>query len=534
MAVTHHSSLITLLAEVRWQAFRNSLRSKRKKFELAAQILKGFIGAAIVLAVGAKVGLQAYAFFQKGRPGLVPGLLEVFAVWQLGPLVVEAASPALNFRQIARFPISFRLYCLLNTAYGLLDPAALACLVWLACVWGGIWAACPEAAGPAAVLFAAFALVNLLFNRVLFGYFERLLSTRRGRERFAAATLVFVLLVQAGALGLVRLGKAQLQELGLALAQIHRFLPTGLVSDGVQGSWPEIALPLLLLGAYAGAAAFFLRRQLWRNYQGEVDSEVVVARGAVQVQPGWRLPLLGDATSAMLEKELRYALRDPRTLLAFLVAPLLAGMGVFSSEVMSRMLTELRFRTELLYIGLAGYVVMSLGTLAYNSFCYDARGFDRWLLAPLRPENVFLAKNAALGLLLAADFAIVTLLLLAGPGISLRAFLMVAAGFIYASLALLGAGNLISAWYPMGRAYGELSTKKVSHVAVFVIVVGQMAILGSLWMMFQLASWWRMPWLPMPGFLVLILGALCFYLFSLDAASKYLWDHSDEIAAELV
>lgn len=535
MAVIHRSSPLTLLAAVRWQVFRNSLRSRRKKFELAAQILKGVFGTAIVLAVGLKLGHEAYIFLAKGKGGALPGLWFVFAVWQLAPLLVEAASPALNFREIARFPVSFRLYYLLNTAYGLLDPAALACLVWLGCIGTGIWFARPEAVGRAAVFLAAFAAVNLLLNRVLFGFFERVLSTRRGRERVAAAILVFVVLSQIAMFALVpRVGREHLRNLGQALSPVQRVLPAGLVSRGVVGdSSREAIVPLLALGAYAAAAAFVLRRQLWRNYQGEVYSETAPAAGAVQVQPGWKLPLLDEATSAMVEKELRYALRDPRTILAFLAPPLLALVATLSSEVRFRLLEGVKFRSELLYAGLAGYVVMSLGTMAYNSFCYDARGFERWLMAPVELRRVFLAKNAALGALLAANFALVSLLVFAGPGLSLSAILKVAAGFAYAALAVLGAGNLVSAWYPMGRSYGELSAKKVSNVAVLVIVLAQMAILGSLWLVFHLGSKWHPGWSPLPGFLVLMVAALGFYLFSLDAASEYVWNHSEEVAAEL-
>ncbi len=532
--ITHHSSLCALLVEVRWQVFRNSLRTKRNRFELAAKILVGLLTAAIVLGVGLKLGDEVHTFLVKERAGMVPGLLLVFVVWQLAPLLIEASSPALHFREIARYPVSFRQYYLLHTAYGLLDPAALVCLVWLACIWAGIVFARPAWTVRAGLLLAAFALLNLLLNRAIFGFVEQVMSTRRGRERLGAFLLALMVLSQFVIFLLPGAGKERIRSAGRALAPIQRALPYGLVSRAVQGvGWSETVPPVLAFAAYGGVAALLLRRQLWRNYRGEVLSETPPVRGAVMVQPGWKLPLLDDASSTMVEKELRYALRDPRTLLSFLAAPLAAVIVVVGSEIIQDIFEGLNDRSSSLYPALAGYALLSLGTLGYNCFCYDARGFDRWLMAPIDLRRVFLAKNVALGALLAANFAVVTLLLGAGPGLSVTTIVMTAAGVLYASLTVVGAGNLVSVWYPMGIVYGELEARKVSSVAVLVSLLCQMAVAGSLWLVFHVAGRWDLDWLPLVAFLVLILAALKFYLFSLSTASKYAWNHSEQIVVEL-
>lgn len=540
--VKHH---FRLLAEVRWQIFRNSLRVKGKKLELAAQIITAVLGIAIGLGLGLVVGGAAYFFLSKGRTEVVPFLLWcIFLAWLFGPLLLEGSSPALNFRELARYPISFRLYYLLNTAYGLLDPWALLCLGWLAFLWAGIASARPLWAVPAALWFVPFALANLLFNRVLFGFLDRVMSTRRGRERLLAFVLSLFAFSQIGIYVVMprvlpRLGKSREASVGQVLKMVHRASPPGMVSRGVIGQgWPDTVAPLLAMTGYVALGALVLWRQTWRNYQGEVISETTPKHWAVQVQPGWKLPFLDDATSAMVEKEVRYAWRNPITIMNAAGAPLgaliVASLSTVQDEVMRKVFQEGPFKiTGITYPLLAGYIVVTLGSQAYTGFAFDAQGFHRWLMSPTDLRRVFLAKNLALGALLAADFAAVTLLLSLVGAPSLRQIVTVMAGFIFACLAMVGAGNMFSVWFPTAIEYGRMSAKKVSQVAVLLGVPLQLGIGGSLVLVFYLARRWNLDLLPMAGFPLLILLALKFYLFSLNSASEYIRHNSEKIAAAL-
>ncbi len=526
---------LVVLAQARWQVLRNSLRLRRKRFELAANVAVALIGAVIALTVGTGLGVAAYFSLITGRAGRLSLLVwYVFSLWQLGPVVVEGASPALNFREIARYPISFRLYCLLHTAYGLLDPAALLCLSWLGCIWVGVTLARPGWADRAFLLFVVFAAVNLVFNRVCIGLVERVMSTRRGRERLMLAALTVAFLSQVFIYVIVaRVPKQRLAAAVRQVGVVHRVSPPGLAIRGITGDL-GVEAALLGLAAYGAAAALVLRWQLWRNYRGEPLSETPVVRGAVQVQPGWKLPWLDDSASAIVEKELRYALRDPRTLIGFFTAPVMAVIAALSTEVVRKIFAEgLRLSSAPLYPLILGYALLSLGTLSYNSFCYESRGFQFWQMSPVALRRVVVVKNAVLGSLLLINYFVVTLLFQVGPGLTLAQALTTGAAFVYAALAILGGGNLLSVRYPMRVEYGTMSTKKASSVAILFSLGAQVTILASVWLVFYLTARFYLDRLPLAAFAVLTLASLRFYLFSLAYASEYASVRGEEIAAEL-
>jgi hypothetical protein len=533
--VEHH---LRLLLEVRWQMFRNSLRVKGQKSELAAQIFTAILGTAIGLGLGLTQAGAAYLLLLKGKTFIVPLLLEIiFFGWLVGPVLLEGSSPALNFREIARYPVSFRLYYGLYTASGLLDPWALLCLLWLGCIWLGIALARPEWAIPAAFWFLAFAAVNLLFNRILFGFLERVMSTRRGRERVVGVGLLLFVFGNIGIYTVVpRLGWSFLDIIGRALISVHQAFPAGMASRGIQAeSWVDTAIALVGLIGYAGGTAGVLWRQLWANYQGELISETQPRGWAVQMRPGWRLPFLSDVDSAIIEKELRYTLRNPRYLMNSLIAPLMALMVASGSTFLDEVARKQFARVyPLVYPFIAAYLILAVGPQACSCFCFDSQGFYRWLTSPVELRRVILAKNFALGCLLALSFAAVTFLLALARIPSLGQIVMVTAGLSFAALAMTGAGNLFSVRYPTAIEYGRISAKKVSYRALLLGVPIQVGIAGSLALVFYSAQRWHLDRLPLVALPLLVLLASKFYLFSLNSAARYAGLHSEEIAAQLV
>ncbi len=525
-----------LLAEVRWHIMRNSLRLKGKKLELAAQIFVVVLGAVIGLALGATMGGVTYVLLAKGKTQIIPLLLEgIFGAWMLGPVLIEGSSPSLDFREIARYPVSFRLYYLLNVAYGLLDPWALLCLGWLSCIWLGIAAARPDLAAPAALWFLVFAALNLLFNRALFGVLGPVMSSRRGQESLLAGLMIFMVSLQVVTYTvLLRWRRLLLPALEKAVSFIHHALPAGFVSRGLLGvNWTDSLIALCALMGYGLLAALVLWRQSWRNYQGEVSSEAPPGRGAVQIQPGWKVPWLDGPTAAIVEKELHYARRDSRAWMSCLTAPLMAFIFAAGSDAMRGTALAPKISLSTVYTMMTGFLLIGFAQQIYNFFSYDARGFQFWLMSPVDLRRVLLGKNIALGLLMTGSYAVATILLIAKGGISFRQFLAVTGGFIFGALAMFAAGNIFSVRFPTKFEFGRISNGKPSVVAILIGLFIQGSIVGSLALLFYLARRLGIDLLPLVALPLMILLALKAYFFSLQAASKYVQFHGEDILAVL-
>lgn len=525
-----------LLAEVRWHIMRNSLRLKGKKLELAGQIFVVVLGAVIGFALGATMGGAAYVLLAKGKTQIIPLLLEgIFGAWMLGPVLIEGTSPSLDFREIARYPVSFRLYYLLNVAYGLLDPWALLCLGWLSCIWLGVVAARPDLAAPAALWFLAFATLNLLFNRALFGVLEPVMSSRRGQESVLAGLMIFMVSVQVLTYTvLLRWRKLLLPVLEKGLSFIHHALPAGFVSRGLLGvNWTDSLIALCALIGYGLLAALLLWWKSQRNYQGEVSSEAPPARGAVQLQPGWKVPWLDGPTAAIVEKELHYARCDSRAWMSWLAGPLGAFILAASSDAMRVMAVAPKIDLSTVYTVLTGFVLIGFAQQIYNFFSYDARGFQFWLMSPVDLRRVLLGKNLALGILMAGSYTVATVLLAARGSISLRQILVVTGGFIFGALAMFAAGNIFSVRFPTKIEVGRISNGKPSVLAVLIGLFIQGSIIGSLVLLFYLTRRLGIDLLPLVALPLMILLALKVYFFSLRAASKYVQFHGEDILAVL-
>src|SRR5690242_11666499 len=142
------------------------------------------------------------------------------------PMMGEAASPGLNFRELARYPLPFRTFFTLHTLYGLVDPMAMIAMVWLVFVAGGILLASPARIIPWLLVGPAFLLTNLMLQRLIFDLLERLTSTRRGRERFLAAMVAMSVLGQMAFFSVA--GGAETSRVALVrsrLAPVSLFFP---------------------------------------------------------------------------------------------------------------------------------------------------------------------------------------------------------------------------------------------------------------------------------------------------------------------
>ena len=524
-----------LLLWLRWQIFLNSLRKSSRRAELGLQVVWALFWGVFVLVTCGAFFAVTFALLKIERADLLDlPLWAVLVVWQLAPVLFEGYSPGLNFREVARYPVSFRTYYLLSAAYGISDPAAITCLLWLFSMWLAIAIMQPAWWFMSALALLGFALFNLLLNRIVTGLFDRFQSTRRGRERMVMLMFVLIMLPQllqfaTGYWTNTRILRPPAWLLP-AIAPLREFSPPGvaertLVAHGLPDFWTFAALLL-----YCVVTALLLRWQLRAIYQGEIYSEAYKARRELKVEKGWRLPLVDEVTAAIVEKEMRYIRQSSRILLQLLYPPIIflllafnpAGRRMFFSRSPEAMLG-----------GMAWFILLSVPNLAYNTFGMDKDGFGRWLLCPPSLRKVLLGKNITHAGLLIGLFLLSEAIIIAIARPRALPLAVVTVAFLAVLVIQLGAGNLMSVYWPKRIELTQMGSKMVSNAAGLATMLIMLA-LSALGGIIAYFTWvLRLSWLPLAASAAILLASVKLYSYVLDRAARYTWEHIEEITGNL-
>jgi ABC-2 type transport system permease protein len=477
-------------------------------------------------------------------------------MWQLLPVLIGAFRVEFEFRELLRFPLRFSTFFLLTLAYGMLDLAPLMAVLWLTGFFAGLLTTNGILFPILAPLYFLFLLVCLLLNRVIYLWFERLLGTRRGREIFFMTFILVMMSFQFGGIFAERLGPSALPYFFAARAVLD-MLPPGLAgqlihnASAIFSARPDIVVrttpnaflvPFTLLALYAILFALFLRRRLLAQYRGEDLGESAAA--SARARPAERAALdasllrsafawLHDPVAAMVEKELRYMVRNP-AILVNLAVPLV--MVVFLGFAFSDPREEfrpLRNVPELIYSAAAGYALLVLPVLSMNAFAYDAKGIQFLLTAPVKFRDVLLAKNIAYGgvnlLEVLLLWPVVTLLAQPPPFVSVL-FTLIGAGF--AILVYLTIGNLLSLAFPRAFDFGSFRQKQ-SGVAIFLYFLTQIVLAAVLSAVMLFARWKENLWIAAVAYSILFFAMIPIYHHILESCSELADKRREVLTSEL-
>lgn len=523
-----------LLLGLRWRIFFNSLRQRKRQTELALGAISYVFWGMFVVGASLGVFFGTGMMLQENKLFILDlTLWGIFLLWQLIPLMVEGYSPGLSFREVARYPISFRMYFMLNAAYGLFDPAAMASLLWLFSMWLGILWARPEWAFPAAGLFVLFAACSLMCNRVLMAVFERFQSTRRGRERMVAVLFLLMLIPQLAnfaAQGWIKVHFRPPPWLLDWALRLHHASPPGLLVQALIPGDPSRLLALLLLAAYVVLLVWVQARQLRSTYLGETYSDRYVPNREVEVRPGWRLPGIDDQVSAIVEKEIRYLRQNSRLIVLLIYPMVLLGFMLLGGG--GKRIFSLAHAGNVLG-ALAGFLALSVPNLSYNIFGMDREGFGRWMLFPIPLQKVMRAKNMAQGALMFAIYLAGALVLVAIAHVPILMLVAVSAGFLSLLIVQLGAGSLLSVYWPKRIDMTQVNSRMASSAAGFASLLVTLPMAGITGIVIGVAWYWNLLWLPLVAALAGLAVSLKLYSYLLNKAAGYAHDHLEEIATEL-
>ncbi len=254
------------------------------------------------------------------------------------------------------FLLRFSTFLMMSIAYGLADPFALAGIMWHAAIGVGISLAWPDLKWWAALALSISVLMNLLFNRMMFAWLERLLAKRRTREIVTVLFIMMFVCIQFSGLILQRWGPA-LRRAVETSASVWRVLPPALAGTAIEHAADADSSAALtttgLLALYALAFGGLFALRVHAQFTGEDlgESAAPVRRKPAAPHPTVAVPALVSATSnaasttrpafglvsapaaAVFSKEIRYFYRNSMLMMNVFMPLILI---VFFSITMSR------------------------------------------------------------------------------------------------------------------------------------------------------------------------------------------------------
>jgi hypothetical protein len=472
---------------LKWKLFRRSMGSRKALVTSAASMLGTLAAITFALMIALGLGLAAYHLSSPVETSLMREVrgagqtnlffmftlvASVYLLWATLPLTIGGVSQFEPGRLLL-YPVSLRKLFAIDFLSELSSLGSIFAVPALLAV--GLGAGLRNGRIAAALLASVCAIV---FGLALTKWIAATVGALMRRRRTRGETLLALF---GACIGLAGAFMGQL----VAIISRHgdsfrgmRWTPPGAAAfaftKGLHaGGARDYALALLALNVYTivlTALAYRVARRAALGAGGARGSSVQAKAedGLGKDASGWHLPLLSAPLSAVVEKELRYAMRNaqlrvlammPLILLAFRIAPgsgqgrrgggLMASSNPFGGEFAP-------YGEGLIPAAWVLYVFMILGSMACNLFAYEEGGMRTLILAPVERRLILLGKNLVLALVAFVFSAVLVIINeLAFRDVSLRALLFVALCFPLFAVVQALVGNLLSIHFPKRLQFGK-------------------------------------------------------------------------------
>jgi ABC-2 type transport system permease protein len=539
------------LAAMRWNAFRNGLRSSRGALEAAASGLNYLLYGLMGLGVTAGLGGGAYSMISKGEIDLLPVLFwTVFLLWQATPLVMASYQQQFDLAGLLRFPLGFAPFYLLHLIFGMVDSATLLGCLGSFGVWAGISIARLDLSAWAALALAVFGVFNLLLSRAIFAWLDRWLAKRKTREILSMLFLVGMLSLQFlnpavhnrhHAAQQSPQSRARLVRELVVMSEVQRWLPPGIAGMTIrEGARHQAVLALGslgLLGLWSAAAALLLGARLRALHRGEYLSDAPIfaskgrrARVKSRAAPQKLVSIGGSGPiGAIIEKDVLTIMRSLPLLYA-LGAPLV--MVVIFASLMRGPRHGAAFP---LAVPLCiGYALLGFTQLIYNSLGAEGAGIQLLLYSPTPMRTVLFAKNILHATLFCAIAVLAGLLAILRVGLPSSVWLAAtAAWLVFALPAHLATGNIFSLTMPHRLNLGRIGRQRGGQASALLGTLAQVGILAVGVIAGGLCAFFGNPWLAVPILLVLAVPAWIVWMRVLAQSDAIALRRRDELVTAL-
>jgi len=481
-------SQLFALVWLKWRLFRNSLRSRRAVVGRVAGVLGMLAGLVLALLISAGLGVGAYFLTLPGGASGVSaraaldGFLFLFFIftvmflmWALMPLALGGGGRFEPGRMLL-YPISLgRLFMFdfLSDLTGL--AAVFAVPVSLAIGVGAGLANGSVAAGLVVSLCAV--AFGLSFSKLLAVGVGALMRTKRARGEMLLALLGATLGMTGAAMGQLM----PLVERYGAYFERARWTPSGAAAYALafglrKGGAGALAWSLLLLASYAAACvalSYAIARRTALGKAGASRRAALAAGDAGKRKraagvdkkekdesyAGWHLPLVSAEFSAVVEKELRYALRNAQLRVIALMAvglTIVLRMAPFGGGTRRTWAMISPYAEGAGAVFSVLYIFTLVSPISTNLFGYDGAGMRALVLSPVSRRVILVAKNASVTFI---SLVLVTAGVFVGGlvfgDLTPRTLLFAALTFVNTAALFALFGNWVSLQFPVRVKFGK-------------------------------------------------------------------------------
>jgi hypothetical protein len=424
------SQFLTLIW-LKWTLFRNSLRSSKAVANRIASVLGMVVALVLALLLALGLGVVAYvlnapdinfagqqALHAKNTqaPGVPSAEFIFFSILTLSYLlwatlpVSIGSSRQFDPGNLLLYPISLRklfVVDFLSEIAGLQSvfaiPAILALGIGAGLAHGNLFGG------------IVVALVAVLFGLSLSKWISTSVGSLLRKKQTRGETLLAVIGVVAG------LGGAVFGQIAPVLFRhadwipALRWTPPGAIayvlSTGLQAG--HAAGYAFALAGVSLCTALLIFVTYWLSRRSVLSGGGGRRVRAKRVQPaggtytGWEFPLLAPAVSAVVEKELRYVMRNAQLRMMSLMPLVLVVIRLVNRRSLEQVGSGSHFGTDfsrygegLLATGGILYVFLILAGLFCNQFAFESAGMRTLVLSPAPRKTILLGKNIAMAIVL--------------------------------------------------------------------------------------------------------------------------------------
>ncbi len=476
------------ITRLRWQMYLNGFRRKGGKSDLAATLMVAPIALVIISGLCFGAGATALWAAVSGHIDRVSWVLwAIFLLSQLANLNLGQPGTTFDPKQLIRFPMGVWSYTAVRLFFGILAPGNLIATLMSLAAAGGVTIGRPALAGWAFGAIIVFAVVNVLFTRMIFAWVDRWLSTRRAREAFTA--LIFLFSIAAQGLNFAynpayhnrRMDLRKIQGVQSTLTKVEHYvsaLPPELagrsIAAAARGRVTTFAVMNLASAAWGCVFLFVFSQRMRTEYRGENLSDpanVVRAAKTAKHEVTHTAPVAAfveasarpaDVTRVVAAKELLY-LRRNTGLFYGLIMPLLMVL-IFAGRWSMRWSPH----GSTVVLAALAYGLIGVFPMGFNSFGLDGTGAQTYFFTPVRLREVLMGKNVlCAGLAIAETLAILAVLSYSAKAPSPLVILDGVLWMVTTLLVELTVGNYMSIRSPRRIDPGRTAQKQARPASAF-------------------------------------------------------------------